>query len=106
MPFQVIFDGRAECDIHNYERRLAKISNSILKRWRTRLLKTVDQLESDPQRFPESYEAEALGIPLRDAYFGQYPHLYRLVFAVIGNDRVHVLRVRHSAQDWITNDDL
>jgi plasmid stabilization system protein ParE len=106
MPFQVIFDGRAECDIHNYERRFAKMSNSILKRWRTRLLKTIHILESDPQRFPESYEAEALNLPLRDAYFGRFPHLYRLVFVMVDSDRVHILRVRHSAQDWISQDDL
>jgi plasmid stabilization system protein ParE len=105
MHFRVDYRGSAECDIKNAERMLAKIGKRSLERWRKRFVKIVEQLEEDPLRFPEAYEAEALDIHLREAVFGQRPHIYRLLYTVSGNT-VNVLFVRHAAQDWVSGDEL
>jgi plasmid stabilization system protein ParE len=105
MPFRVDYRSHAECDIRNAERMLSKVGKHSLERWRKRLVKLVEQLEDDPYRFPEAYEAESLDIDLREAIFGQRPHIYRMLFTVFGNT-VNVLFVRHAAQDWITGDEL
>jgi len=46
-----------------------------------------------------------LGFDLRMLLYGRGRHVYRILFTIDG-DTVNVLRVRHAAQDWLTEDEL
>jgi plasmid stabilization system protein ParE len=105
VPFHVEFERKAERDIATAERFLLQVGTASLARWRTRLVRVVQNLERDPHRFPEAAEAADLGVDLRESLFGRRRHVYRVLFTVVGT-RVIVHRIRHAAQDWITADDL
>ncbi len=55
-------------------------------------------LEQSPDRCPVADEAADLGIDLRELLYGRRRGVYRILFTIEGSV-VHVLRVRHAAQD-------
>lgn len=105
VAFRIDYRSHAECDIKNAERTLARKGLKSLALWRRRLVATLLVLELDPHRFPEAYEAETLSIDLREALFGQRPHIYRVLFTIEGST-VDVHGVRHASMDWITDLDI
>jgi len=62
-----------------------------------RLLKRIQTLEENPERWPLAAEAAWLGIQLRQLVFGKRRNMYRVLFTVSA-ERV---TVRHAAQDWL-----
>ena len=107
MAFKVEFTRRANRDVDEKERWLARLGSSTVARWRARLLEAVEKLETDPHCYPKVEEAEVIGLELRHILFGRQRHIHRAVYSV--NDRtrtVTIHRVRHSAQDRLTSEDI
>lgn len=75
------------------------------QRWFSSLWKTLDTLESDPERCSTAAEAEDIGRDIRELLFGKRRGVYRILFEVRGRT-VHILRVWHSARETVSIDDL
>ena len=105
MPFQVIFRPRARSDITAAVAWLARTSPTAATRWRNGLLRFVEDLETDPNRYPAADEAADLGVDLRELLYGRRRNVYRILFTVDGQT-VNVLRVCHAAQDRLTPGDV
>jgi plasmid stabilization system protein ParE len=67
--------------------------------------RVVVQLETDPSRFPFGEEAPDLGMQLREHHLGRKANACRIFFEVVDRT-VRVVRVRHSARDSLTGDDV
>src|SRR4051795_6528961 len=101
MPFQVIFRPRARSDITAAVAWLAGTNPTAAARWRTGLLRIVENLETDPNRYPAAEEAADLGLDLRELMYRQRRNVYRVLFTIDGQS-VNVLRIRHAARDRLT----
>lgn len=83
---------------------LAERSETNANRWRNPLLEAIDSLEDNPERCPEAPEAE-WHEGLRQLLHGKRRQIHRILFEIRG-DTVVVLRVRHSAQDFLRPEEL
>jgi len=84
---------------------LARTSPGAAARWRIGLLRIVEKLESDPNRYSGAEEGVDLDVDLRELLYGRRRNIWRVLFTIEGQT-VNVLRVRHAAQDRITSKDL
>jgi plasmid stabilization system protein ParE len=105
MPFQVIFRPRARSDITATASWLARSSPTAAARWRTSLFRIVENLETDPNRYPAADEAADLGVELRELLYRRHRNVYRVLFTIDG-ETVNVHRVRHASQDRLSPDDI
>ncbi|MBA4188031.1 MAG: hypothetical protein C0467_08430 [Planctomycetaceae bacterium] len=105
MSFTVNITRRANGDVDAAEAAVTQLGAAALGRWRSRLLRVIEILERDPHRYPESEDATNVGLDLREAIFGRKPHVHRVLFTIDGTT-VTIHRVRHAAQDRLTDDDL
>ncbi len=105
MPFQVVFRPRARSDISATMTWLAWTSAARAARWRSGLLRIVENLETDPNRYGAADEADDLGVDLRQLLYGRRRNVYRVLFT-IDDQTVNVLRVRHATQDQVGPDDI
>lgn len=97
---------RAVADLAATALRIGRmISPATAIRWRHRMETAIRALADDADQWPEADEAVELGLDLRCRLAGRRPHIYRILFTISGQT-VHVLRVRHAAQDYLTEDDL
>jgi plasmid stabilization system protein ParE len=101
MAFQVIFRARAEADIAAAVTWLARNNAAAAARWRTGLFRIVENLETNPDRYPVADESADLGLDLRELLYGRQRGVYRILFTIEGQT-VNVLRVRHAAQDRLS----
>jgi plasmid stabilization system protein ParE len=97
---------RARADVRRNAGRIRRAVSAIsADRWNDRIVAAIAALAGDADRHPEADEAADLGLPLRCKAYGRRRHVYRILFTVDG-DAVNVLRVRHTAEDRVTADDL
>ena len=106
MAFEVVFLRRAQRDIEAGVVYRARYSAAVASRWRTALVtNATGALEDDPYRYPVADEATDLGMDLRELSFGRGRNVYRVLFTIDG-ETVNVHRVRHAAQDRLTDGGL
>jgi plasmid stabilization system protein ParE len=106
MPFQVDFTRKANRDVEAQLAWWVRHGRSEAERWHARFMtRVIETLEADPHVFPEAEESGDLGINLRVMLHGRRRQVYRVLFTVEEN-RVIVHRVRHAAQDRLTEGDL
>jgi plasmid stabilization system protein ParE len=105
MPFLVVFQPRARSDIAATIAWLARNSKAAAARWRTGLLRIVENLETNPHRYAEAEEAVDLGVDLRQLLYGRRRNVYRILFTIDGQT-VNIHRVRHAARDRLAPDDI
>jgi plasmid stabilization system protein ParE len=105
MSFQVVFRPRARADIDATVAWLARTNAAAAARWRSGLLRIVENLETDPHRYAAADEAADLGVDLRQLLYGRRRNVYRILFTIEGQT-VNVLRVRHAAQDRLRPGDV
>jgi plasmid stabilization system protein ParE len=105
MAFEVIFRPRADADITAAVTWLARHNAAAAARWRTGLFRIVENLETNPNRYPIADEAVDLGLELRELLYGRRRSVYRILFTIEG-ETVNVLRIRHAAQDRLSADDI
>jgi plasmid stabilization system protein ParE len=105
MTFRIEIARRAAREIENQYHWLARRSQAAAGKLRDSLLDAISSLEEDPERCPEAPEAKWYGPGLRQLLHGKRRIMYRILFEIRG-DVVVVLRVRHSAQDLLSPEDL
>ena len=106
MPHAVDIRPRARMDIDNVYTRIARtVSPASAANWYSGIIRKIRTLRDNPERCPLADEAETLGFDLRVLLYGRRRKVYRILFTIDGNT-VNVLRVRHAAQDWLTEDDI
>jgi plasmid stabilization system protein ParE len=105
MAFEVVFHPRARSDVAATVAWLSRASPAGAARWRAGLLRVLEKLETDPNRYPAADEAPQLGVDLRQLLYGRRRSVYRVLFTIDGQT-VHVLRIRHAAQDHLAPGDV
>lgn len=75
-------------------------SEGAALRWYEGLMKAFRSLERNPLRCPVAPESVFFNEEIRQLVYGKY----RILFTVEG-ETVYVLRVRHSAQDYLRSED-
>ncbi len=106
MAHTVTTRARARLDLQRRMTWLTTNRNAgVAGRWLAKYDTAIAALEADPNRHPEADEAADLGFSLRELAFRQGKAGYRILFTIDG-DTVNVLRVRHAAQDRLTDADL
>lgn len=100
MAFHVILRRNPQRDLDEQTEWLKRTrSVAAADRWRASLIATpLPNLESDPCRYPQAYEAQELGVDLRVLLHRKRPHVYRVLFTTHGQT-VNVLGIQHAAQD-------
>jgi toxin ParE1/3/4 len=95
VAYLVNITSRAERDLaHLYGEINAEHSDAALK-WYRGLKEAILSLEDHPNRCPATPEKKQL----RHLPYGHKPHLYRVIFRVLGKQKqVDVLHIRHGAR--------
>jgi plasmid stabilization system protein ParE len=104
MSLHVAIARKAAREIEEQYHWLAERSEAAATRWRNSLLQAIDTLEDNPGRCPEAPEAEWYE-GLRQLLHGKRRQVHRILFE-IRRPTVVVLRVRHSAQDFLGPEEL
>jgi len=81
------------------------VSPTAAIRWRNRLETAIRALAHDADQWPEADEVIQRGQKLRCRLFGRRQHVYCVLFAIEGQT-VNIIRVRHAAQDSLSEEDL
>ena len=106
MNFVVLTYRRADNDIREAVRWMAEnLSPRVARSWHTGLMNALDSLEANPDRCPLAEEVGELGVELRELLYRRRRTVYRVVFTITGTT-VNVIRVRHAAQDRLTDADI
>ena len=104
MSWNVVLARKAAREIEEQYNWLAERSETKANRWRNSLLEAIGSLEDNPERCPEAPEAE-WHEGLRQLLHGKRRQIHRILFE-IREETVVVLRVRHSAQDFLRPEEL
>lgn len=81
------------------------VSSAAAIRWRNRVETVIRALSQDADQWPEADEISRVGQNLRCRLFGRRQHVYLVLFTI--EDRtVNIIRVRHAAQDRLSEKDL
>jgi plasmid stabilization system protein ParE len=99
MTFTVVISRKAAREIEQQYNWLAERSEAAAERWRNSLLEAIGTLEEHAERCPEAPEAE-WHEDLRQLLHGKRRQAHRILFE-IREQTVVILRVRHSAQDFL-----
>ena len=82
-----------------------RVSSKSAATWYDRIKAAMSRLANEANQWPQADDAVELGIDLREMLHGRRPHVYRILFTIDG-DLVNVHRIRHAAQDRLSQDDL
>ena len=104
MSFSVTIARKAAREIVEQYDWLSQRSQAAANRWRDSLLEAIKSLEENPERCPEAPEAE-WHEELRQLLHGKRRQVHRILFE-IREQTVVVLRVRHSAQEFLGPEDF
>jgi plasmid stabilization system protein ParE len=101
MTYRVIVEPTAERGIREaYHWIATQRSPASAAKWYNALEKKIQTLRSFPRRCPVAAENDKFPEEIRELLHGPKRQRYRIIFT-IREDAVHVLYVRHSAQDEI-----
>ena len=103
MTYHVIIQPQAEAEIE--AAYLWKYDNSpqAAARWFAGIVEAINSLDQFPVRCPLAPENEHFTQEIRQLLYGPRNDIYRILFTIQG-DAVHVLHVRHGAQQHLTED--
>ena len=105
MTYHVEIGPRAADDIRHAYRWLLERAPEAAVRWYDGLSEAIQSLESNPERCPLAPEGTFFNKKIHQLLYGHRPSIYRVLFLVTAQ-RVHVLRVRHGAQQYLLATDL
>jgi plasmid stabilization system protein ParE len=101
MTYRVIIEPTADQGIrHAYRWMTENRSQAAATKWFNALEKAIQTLETRPRRCPIAAENDKFPEEIRELLHGRRRQKYRIIFT-IREDAVHVLNVRHGAQDEI-----
>lgn len=100
MKYRIEISPQAIADIESAVEFIRSQTPEAAGRWYSKLIERVESLSSNPQRCPNSPEADFLGIPLRELLFGKRRGVYRILFTIEGRSvRIHT--IRHGARRFL-----
>lgn len=100
MSYSIALEEEAQHDIEAVTAWMAQYSPEKATMWCFDIQEAIESLQDSPFRCPRAPESESFGADIRHLIFGKY----RILFTVI-DETVHVLRVRHGAQDVLRPDE-
>ena len=101
MTYRVVIEPTAERGIREAVRWITQHqSATAAARWYNALEKTIRTLRSYPMRCPIAAENDKFPEEIRELLHGRRRQKFRVIFT-IRQDAVHVIFVRHGAQDGI-----
>lgn len=101
MSYQIVIEERAYADINDaFQWRVENISPEQATDWYFDILDKIETLHTFPFRCSLARENEYFAAEIRQLLFGKH----RILFTV-RDETVHVLYVRHSAQDVLLPDE-
>ena len=105
MTYRVIIQPRAERDIEAAAQWIEDQAKSPAKavRWARSIRANIGTLKANPKRCPVDPDSDAFGEEVRVLLYGKRHGKHRILFAVRG-DTVHVLTVRHSARQGLSEE--
>ena len=106
MTYGVSLAGPAEADAYAAYERIREAVPEHAARWLERLFGAITSLEKYPTRCPVIPEAKELGYPARHLMFGRGSGQYRIVFDILDDEHVRVLRIWHGSRDAIGVSDV
>lgn len=100
MTYRIVIEPTAELGIRETMRwRSEKMSPKGAAKWLEGLIRAIDVLKTHPTRWPLAAESDKFPVAVRELLHGRSKQgKYRILFTV-DDDAVHILYVRHSAQD-------
>jgi plasmid stabilization system protein ParE len=101
MSFYVVMEKEAEEDLKDAARWQSQYSPDKAALWYFDAIEAIESLEKLPARCPRAPESSTFGVEIRHLIFGKY----RILF-LINDETVHILRVRHQAQDVLKPDEI
>jgi plasmid stabilization system protein ParE len=101
MTYHVIIQPQAEAEIEAAYLWKRDNAPQAAARWFTGIIEAINSLDQFPGRCPLAPENEHFTQDIRQLLSGQRHDVYRILFTIEGNT-VHVLHVRHGAQQYLT----
>ncbi|CBN57886.1 MULTISPECIES: type II toxin-antitoxin system RelE/ParE family toxin [Kamptonema] len=101
MAFRVEISPSALTDAEEAFLYMQKDSSLNAEEWYNGLVNAILSLENLPNRCPLASESEEIGREIRQLIYKRY----RILFSV-SEEIVQVLRIRHTARDWLSSDEL
>jgi plasmid stabilization system protein ParE len=106
MPFTVRVLPSARRDLFLRVENLARhVTRASATRWLAGIYRSILSLEENPLRCALAEDATGDELELRVLHYGRKPNVYRILFS-IHESVVSIHRVRHAAQDWLTEEDF
>lgn len=100
MTYHIIIEPTAERGIRESVRWLTEqASPHVAAKWFNGLIQAIDTLKTFPARWPLAAESDKFPVEVRELLYGRSKRGKYRVLYTIADDAVHVLYVRHSAQD-------
>ncbi len=105
MTYRVMLQPRAEREIWAAARWIDEQAKSPAKalRWVRSIRARIETLKANPERCPVDPDSAAFGEEVRVLLHGKRQGKHRILFA-IRTDTVHVLTVRHSARQSLSEE--
>lgn len=73
--------------------------------WLLGIIEAIHSLEDMPYRCSVAPESQAVGLEIRQLFYGKRSGVYRILFT-IANDTIRVFHVRHAARRGLETDEL
>ena|SRR5437867_2123265 len=105
MEYRFRLAAKAVADAEEAHAWIARHSVQGAAKWYVELFDAIDSLKTFPARCSLAPESEAVDVEVRQLLYGKRRNVYRVLFTVQG-DVVHILRIRHSARQFLTPDEL
>src|SRR5947207_2440152 len=105
MAFHVEYTAKALADIEETHLSLTEKVPEYAVEWFNGLFETIDTLEMHPNRCALAPEGKRFHTVVRQLLYGKARNQYRILFEVV-EERVIVLRVRHSARKGLKRTEL
>ncbi len=103
MAYLVEITLRGERDLEHLYRGINAAGSDAARKWYEGLKRQILTLEKFPNRCPVTPEKKTL----RHLLYGRRPHVYRVIYRVIGRRKVvEVLHIRHGARSKFRASDL
>ena len=104
MNYQIVIQPNAQTDIERAYRWLLERAPTRAVTWYNGLQQAIDSLQSLPERCSLAPEDEYFSEEIRQLLYGRRGGVYRILFTIVDNI-VHILHVRHSAQDILREEE-
>ena len=105
MKYKLVIQPPALADLDSAYQWIARRSPTSAARWFNRFVEALKTLERFPDRCGLAPEGEQIGQEIRQLVHGRRTGAYRALFLIKGCE-VHVLHIRHAAQDTMTREDF